>query len=278
MREITQFNHLPSAQRFVDYMATQGVILTLSQDYPYRLLANDETTIALVERELGRFLQDPLHARYVQASWLGGRVARVSQQPGAVTDLWVALRARAGPVTLGVMTLCVIVYLATLFSGNSAVLTWLGWPASPADNSQLWRWITPIFVHFSLLHILFNLVWWWYLGGQVEQRLGRGSLLTIVLISSLLSNWMQAKFGGVYFGGLSGVVYALIGYCWLFGMRVPSRGIFVENGLVLFSVLWLVICYFGPFGLAIANTAHLVGLLVGLAMGYLDSWKKRPIR
>ena len=38
-------------------------------------------------------------------------------------------------------------------------------------------------LHFSLLHILFNLMWFWYLGGAVEKRLGSGKLLVIALIS-----------------------------------------------------------------------------------------------
>ncbi len=72
-------------------------------------------------------------------------------------------------------------------------------------------------MHFSLMHILFNLLWWWYLGGAVEKRLGSGKLIVITLISALLSGYVQQKFSGPWFGGLSGVVYALMGYVWLRG-------------------------------------------------------------
>ena len=61
---------------------------------------------------------------------------------------------------------------------------------------------------FTALYILFNLMWWWYLGGAVEKRLGSGKLFVIMLISALLSGWLQAKFSGIWFGGLSGVGYA----------------------------------------------------------------------
>ncbi|MFP3334687.1 rhomboid family intramembrane serine protease, partial [Pseudomonas sp. SIMBA_064] len=92
------------------------------------------------------------------------------------------------------------------------VMAWLSWPDAD-QHLQVWRWFSHALLHFSLLHILFNLMWWWYLGGAVEKRLGSGKLFVILLISALLSGWLQAKFSGIWFGGLSGVVYALMGYC-----------------------------------------------------------------
>ena len=82
---------------------------------------------------------------------------------------------------------------------------------------------------------------------------------------------MQAKFSGVLFGGLSGVVYALMGYSWLYGERHPDSGIELQRGLMVFAVLWLLVGYFGWFGLSIANAAHVAGLLVGLAMAWADT-------
>ena len=93
----------------------------------------------------------------------------------------------------------------------------------------------------------------------------------ILLISALLSGWLQSKFSGIWFGGLSGVVYALMGYCWLRGERDPDSGVYLERGLIGFALVWLVIGWFGVFGLAIANAAHVAGLLVGLAMALADT-------
>ena len=114
-------------------------------------------------------------------------------------------------------------------------------------------------------------MWWWYLGGAVEKRLGSGKLFVIMLISALLSGFVQAKFSGIWFGGLSGVVYALMGYCWLRGERDPESGVYLERGLIGFAIVWLVIGWYGAFGLAIANGAHVAGLLVGLAMAFVDT-------
>ena len=69
-------------------------------------------------------------------------------------------------------------------------------------------------MHFSLVHILFSTLVIVISAGAVEKRLGSGKLIVITLIGHLLA-YMQQKFGGPWFGGLSGVVYALMGYVWL---------------------------------------------------------------
>ncbi|WP_130832359.1 rhomboid family intramembrane serine protease GlpG [[Erwinia] mediterraneensis] len=268
---ITQLNHPRMAQAFVDYMATQGVRLRIEQDDHYYIVLDDETQVEMVENELQRFIRDPNHARYQAASWQAGHTGSgLRYQSG---NLWGNIRARAGALTMSIMVACVAVFLLMQVAGDRTVMAWLAWPSGQAQYLQLWRWFSHALLHFSLLHILFNLLWWWYLGGAVEKRLGKGKLFVIMLISALLSGWMQAKFSGIWFGGLSGVVYALMGYCWLRGERDPQSGIFLERGLIAFAILWLVIGWFDAFGLSIANAAHVTGLLVGLAMALVDTRK-----
>ena len=91
------------------------------------------------------------------------------------------------------------------------------------------------------------------------------------LISALLSGFMQHQFSGPWFGGLSGVVYALMGYVWLRGERDPQSGIYLQRGLILFSLVWLIAGWFDVFGMAIANGAHVAGLATGLAMAFVDT-------
>lgn len=141
------------------------------------------------------------------------------------TSLLANLRERAGPLSLLVIAACVLVFILMQVLGDQTVMSLLSWP-DETQHYQLWRWFSHALLHFSLLHILFNLMWFWYLGGALEKRLGAGKLFVIMLISALLSGWMQAKFSGLLFGGLSGVVYALMGYSWLRGERDPDSGIF----------------------------------------------------
>ncbi|MFP1557640.1 hypothetical protein ACLB1T_09350 [Escherichia coli] len=50
------------------------------------------------------------------------------------------------------------------------------------------------------------------------------------------------------FGGLSGVVYALMGYVWLRGERDPQSGIYLQRGLIIFAPIWIVAGWFYLFG------------------------------
>lgn len=272
MTRITEFSNPRMAQAFVDYMATRGITLRVEHENGYTLWLDDDSKVDLVENELNQFIRDPYHPRYQAASWQAGNTASGLHYQS--TSLMTQIRQRAGPLTLSVMALCVAIFILMQIVGDRAVMSWLAWPDSD-QRVELWRWFSHALLHFSLLHIAFNLMWWWYLGGAVEKRLGSGKLFVILLISALLSGWMQSKFSGVMFGGLSGAVYALMGYAWLRGERDPDSGIHLERGLMAFAVIWLGVGYMGWFGLSIANAAHVTGLVVGLAMAFVDTQKRR---
>jgi GlpG protein len=258
------------AQAFVDYMSTQGIVLEVQHNgEEAEIWLADERHLAQVQHELQEFLHDPLNARYQAASWQAGSTdANLHYQSYSYLH---TIRSQAGPLTLTVMSLCILVYLLMQALGDNAVMNWLSWPQDREQYRQLWRWFSHALLHFSLLHISFNLLWWWYLGGPVEKRLGTGKLLVIAVVSALFSGWAQSLFSGANFGGLSGVVYALMGYVWLTGERAPERGLNLPRGLMLFSVLWLVAGYFDMFGLSIANAAHVAGLVLGLLMAFWDT-------
>ncbi|MFW0764869.1 rhomboid family intramembrane serine protease GlpG [Trabulsiella odontotermitis] len=269
MLMITSFTNPRVAQAFVDYMATQGIILTIQQHTQTDVWLADESQADRVQRELAQFLENPADPRYLAASWQAGHTHSGLQYrrfPFLAT-----LRGNAGPVTLVIMILCIAIFLIMNAVGDRTVMVWLAWPFDPSLKFELWRYFTHAFMHFSVLHILFNLLWWWYLGGAVEKRLGSGKLIVITVVSALLSGFIQQKFSGPWFGGLSGVVYALMGYAWLRGERDPQSGIYLQRGLIIFSLIWLVAGWFDLFGMAMANGAHAAGLAVGLAMAFADT-------
>ncbi|MGL4726292.1 MAG: rhomboid family intramembrane serine protease GlpG [Scandinavium sp.] len=273
MLMITSFTNPRVAQAFVDYMATQGVILTIQQHTHTDVWLADESQAARVQNELARFLENPADPRYLAASWQSGHTnsgLHYRRFPFLAT-----LKSNAGPLTWLIACVCILVFIAMNVMGDQAVMTWLAWPYDASLQFELWRYFTHAFMHFSLMHILFNLLWWWYLGGMIEKRIGSGKLLVITVISALLSGFIQHKFSGPWFGGLSGVVYALMGYAWLRGERDPQSGIFLQRGLIIFSLLWLVAGWFNLFGMSIANGAHVTGLVVGLAMAFADTQNVR---
>ena len=132
-------------------------------------------------------------------------------------------------------------------------------------------------LHFSVLHLLFNLAWWWYLGGRLEHRYGAGKLAILLFSGALIPNVLQAMVSGAAFGGLSGVTYALIGYLWLRERGSDDQSqVAVSDGLFIFMLCWLVVGFTNLFGLNTANLAHLGGLLVGLIQGWRDSHRAIP--
>lgn len=258
------------AQAFVDYMATQGIQLDIRvTGSEAELWLEEEAQLDQVQHALQQFLLEPFHPRYQAASWQTGSTDADLKYQGY--SYLQTLRSKAGPLTLSVMVLCIAVYLLMQVVGDNPVMAWLAYPSGSGQYLQIWRWFSHAFLHFSVLHILFNLMWWWYLGGAVEKRLGSGKLLVIALVSAAISGWGQSLFSGAYFGGLSGVVYALMGYVWLVGERTPQQGLFLPRGLMAFAVLWLVAGYFDILGMSIANAAHVVGLVIGLAMAFWDT-------
>lgn len=135
-------------------------------------------------------------------------------------------------------------------------------------GGQIWRLISPDFLHFSWTHIIFNSVMLWFLGSQVEWFDGKARLVGLFIFTSLVSNGLQYFVSGPLFGGLSGVVYGILGYCWLSQRRVPRFQF--PPALVTFAVVWMVIG-FTPLpevlGLGrMANEAHLGGFIAGIAL------------
>lgn len=273
MLMITSFANPRVAQAFVDYMQTQGVILTIQHHEQSDIWLADDSQAERVRAELARFMENPADPRYLAASWQSGQTS--SGLHYRRFPLRAVLQERSGPLMIFVFVVCVFVYVLMNIVGDQAVLVRLAWPFDDAVQFEVWRYFTHAVMHFSLVHIIFNLFWWWYLGGVVEKRLGSGKLLVITLISALLSGFFQFKLTGPWFGGLSGVVYALIGYVWLRGERDPERTVYLPRGLAIFTVVILIAEWFNVSDSNVSTGAHTAGLLIGLAMAMVDTMNAR---
>ena len=184
-----------------------------------------------------------------------------------LTAAWLTGLGEGGPY---LRALLIVNPLDGNFNMSSMAGRWNALLATIAEG-EIWRLVTPDFLHFSVLHITFNLLMFWVLGGQVEHRRGWFSLLTLILVVSIASNVAQLLDGGYLFGGLSGVVYGLFGFCWVWS-RYDAR-VFMPDALFRFALVWLIIGY-TPLtewvGLGrMANSAHLYGLLSGLVWAWL---------
>ncbi|MFC0445994.1 rhomboid family intramembrane serine protease [Pseudidiomarina halophila] len=132
---------------------------------------------------------------------------------------------------------------------------------------QPWRFLTPTLLHFSILHFLFNVFWWWYLGGRFERTYGSVYLLIALFSCAVFSNVMQFMVSGPYFGGLSGVVYGLFGIAVVVAWQRPRHPLYLPIGLIGFMLVWLLLGYTDLLWVNVANTAHSAGLIAGLVLG-----------
>lgn len=149
-------------------------------------------------------------------------------------------------------------------------------------HGQYWRLITPIFLHFGWLHITFNMLWLWELGRRIELQGGSLHLLSVVFFIGVASNLYQAASTPLAtFGGMSGVIYGLLGYCAVFSLISPQRALHLPKEIYIFMLASLLIGYLGIFDFLaqMANTAHLSGLIFGCVIGVpsaiLSRWGSR---
>jgi GlpG protein len=141
-------------------------------------------------------------------------------------------------------------------------------------EGQVWRLFTPMLIHFSIIHIFFNMMWLADLGSMVEGRQSSWLLAILVFAIAAGSNLAQYYWGGPAFGGMSGVVYGLIGYIWMRGKYDPGSGLYLQPTTVTMSMIWFFACLFNMVP-GVANMAHAAGLLMGLAWGFLSSLRHR---
>ena len=202
------------------------------------------------------------------------------QLPGFVEQL------RRSPITAAVILACLVVALITQQGDNFETIRWFTFndfriqgkhiyfiPLEDSlDQGQWWRLWSPMLLHFGWLHLAMNMMWYWELGRRIEFQQGWLFLLLLTLVSAVVSNASQFIFSGEsLFGGLSGVLYAVLGHCWIYQRIFPQASYALPNGVVAMMLIWLLLCLFGVvsalgFG-QIANAAHVSGLLIGCLSG-----------
>ena len=126
-----------------------------------------------------------------------------------------------------------------------------------------------MFIHFSFAHLAFNCLWLYILGEKIEQVDGSFIFFLIVVFSSIFSNFLQFYWtDSSLFGGLSGVIYGLIGYCMILEMDSEYDRYQLPPALYLFMIIWLILGFLGLLDLfgfgSVANFAHLGGLVSGV--------------
>ncbi len=155
-------------------------------------------------------------------------------------------------------------------------------------KGELWRLASPSILHLSFLHILFNMVWLWVLGRPIEERIGFFRLLSLTLLLAVVTNTAQYLMSGPLFLGFSGIVTGWAGFIWMREKIAPWEGYPVHRSTILFLAIFIFamlglqivsffLAVFTPitFPVALANTAHIVGFVMGAIFGRFPCFARR---
>lgn len=290
MRLLTMVNDETEARTLGDALYADGVPTTVKEtrDGDFAVWVQDEDRMDQARAFLDSF--DPKSERFEKMA----KQARAQRREEAKADEKLRARTekirkqiearqsmRIGPVTIALMGICVVTFLFTGFGEKMPAVTAFTFTPMNGDVSaiwhgQPWRLITPMFLHFGWLHIVFNLWWLKDLGTAVERVFSSWYLLTFVLVVAVVSHILEyVMMGPTLFGGMSGVVYGLFAFIWLRGRLDPSFPYRMPQVLVTFMLIWLALGFFGWIG-QIANWVHLGGLLVGAAWAAVSSGRLLP--
>ena len=267
MFKLHNFHNLRAAQAFSDYLNSLNISShILNDEFSYQVLIEKSTQQDLARKELELFLQNPNDPRYLSASWETGEITKNAHQSTYLnSNIMANFISHGGYISHSIFAICILIYALINFGFATPIFSSFSFfNNSPFDYLQSWRFITPAFLHFSAVHLIFNLLWWWELGGLVEKHHGKLRLLLLFFFTAITSNVAQYYLVDSRFGGLSGVVYGLVGYCWLFGQLNKHSKVKLPNAYFVFLLGWLVLGFLNVLPVNIANYAHLVGLLAGL--------------
>jgi len=188
--------------------------------------------------------------------------SRLDQDSGAISPSPAAVLIRYPQtkplVTYLLMGVCIAVYLtqmASEFLLGSDLPALLGMKINQAILSgEVWRFLTPMFLHGSIVHIAFNMYALFIFGPSLEARFGRGRFLLLFLISGFVGNVFSFIFSEAASLGSSTAIFGLLGAEIVFSYR--NQGLLGSGARrVLINVL----------------TVAGINLIIGLSPG-IDNW------
>ena len=287
--------HLPDgkpAQTFGDFLLARGITNEIEPDTNGLSLIwiIDDDHLVKAQEWLEKFRADPNGAEFQNAGVLAAKARQAEADDLAKYQRRVrtgkSLFPRVGGYGVGILTygligICLVVAFYSRLGANRELLdrlfindpnqTATGFLPDVFQHGEFWRLLTPIFIHFGVLHLVFNLMWLFQLGSMIEARQGSWRLLLLVAVTGVFSNLAQYLVGGPQFGGMSGVVYALAGYVWIRGKYDRASGLFLDQQSVTILLVWGAVCFTGIVG-HVANFAHLGGLVSGMAIGGISAY------
>lgn len=146
------------------------------------------------------------------------------------------------------------------------------------ERGEYWRLLTPMFLHFGIVHVAFNSLLIWLIGHRIEIAKSSLHLLLVLLLTGIVANLTQFFMTpNTVFGGLSGAAYGLVGYIMVYQRLRYHPVLQFPSGMIMMLMLSLLLGIFGIFDLfmgesGIANGAHIGGLITGILVGFIVAY------
>lgn len=136
-------------------------------------------------------------------------------------------------------------------------------------DGQWWRLLSSLFLHWSLMHLLFNMVSLLFLGRIIEPLIGHATFLTVYLITGICSGLASLYFNqNVVSAGASGAVFGLFGiFVSLLMSNLVRKDVRIQWLKSIGAILAINLAM-GLF-LPVDNAAHMGGLVSGVVIGLL---------
>jgi GlpG protein len=302
MRPIGKLQEETPARRFGDFLYSKGIDCQVdpTSQGTWEIWVLDDVNVEKATSLLERFTLNPGDPAFALESGAAPRRRQPDEADQAprrnrVVDartMFYTPPVPIGPLSMVLIAISIAVTLFTSLNANENLRQFLSISQFVGPDGryieqqaflpevfrgQVWRLFTPMFVHFNLVHIFFNMLWLRDLGSMIEARKNSMFLLLLTLILAATSNVGQYLYSGPGFGGMSGVVYGLLGYIWMQGRFNPASKLSLHPQTVTFMIIWFFVCLSGLVG-DIANTAHGVGLAVGVGWGFTDARLRVALR
>ena len=302
MRRIGTLSDKEAAETFRDYLLTQQVQADLdATGDEWAIWVHDEDRIEDTKSQLSEFRENPQADKYRKAIVEADRIRhRKVQQAIAAKKSQVDMTRRWNrpliaqiPVTFTLIVLSAIITLGTQYGkkldalgGQVSIIPQMtregDYTKFPANYRQLpgvtegevWRLVTPAFIHFNPVHLILDMYWLAIFGGMIERVRGRRTMILLFLLTAIVGNLAQLYWKGPAFGGMSGVDAGLFGFIWISGQIDPNSGLALPQHLVFIMLAFLMLATTGVMG-PIANGAHLGGLFAGMGAAALTVALKR---
>jgi len=164
-------------------------------------------------------------------------------------------------------------WLSLTLTGSDLLLEWGAKSRPEMAAGQVWRFVTPIFLHVSLLHLLVNMYSLYAIGPAVERFFGTPRFIALYLLSGISGVLFSLAFSPFPSAGASGSIFGLLGA--LAAFLYLHRTLFGRFGRLQLRQLIVVAVLNLALGLmpGIDNWGHVGGLVAGVVL----AWSIGPI-